>query len=391
MITAERNREVWVDWMRVIACLMVMVVHCTEPFYLGGDGAQVLTEGDAIWVALIDAAMRMCVPLFVVGSAYLQFPTRYSTGAFLKRRTLRIVVPFAVWSVFYALYWGEPVENFQSLMLNFNYSAGHLWFVYMLLGVYVLIPLLSPWAKTVKKGELQVYIGIWLLTTLLPLVRDWAMTDAGAMIYGPTGIPRQALYPLWGEASWNTYGTFYYMSGFVGFLLLGLYFRRFVPTMSARRSLLVGMPLWLVGFGISAGGVLRRIYQTSGGDFPALGTLDVAVWWETTINYDTLGVALMTMGGLLMLRTMKLSGGVYRRIVLPLSKAGYGMYLSHMVVLSVVISSARDMWGLGADGAFGIFTTPVQIVVSAAITFAVVGLCSVFLQRIPKIGEWIMG
>ena len=161
--------------------------------------------------------------------------------------------------------------------------------------------------------------------------------------------------------------------------------------MSARRSMLVGMPLWLVGFCITAGGVLRRIYQTSGSDFPALGTLDVAVWWETTLNYDTLGVALMTMGGLLMLRTMNQSGGVYRRIVLPLSKAGYGMYLSHMVVLSVVISWARDMWGLGADGAFGIFTTPVQIVVSAAITFAVVGLCSVFLQRIPKIGKWIMG
>lgn len=34
------GREVWLDWMRVAACFMVMVVHCTEPYYLGGDGGS---------------------------------------------------------------------------------------------------------------------------------------------------------------------------------------------------------------------------------------------------------------------------------------------------------------------------------------------------------------
>ena len=33
----EGNREVWIDWMRIAACFLVMVVHSTEPFYLGGD------------------------------------------------------------------------------------------------------------------------------------------------------------------------------------------------------------------------------------------------------------------------------------------------------------------------------------------------------------------
>ena len=32
------NRVVWVDWMRVAACFMVLLVHATEPFYLGGEG-----------------------------------------------------------------------------------------------------------------------------------------------------------------------------------------------------------------------------------------------------------------------------------------------------------------------------------------------------------------
>ena len=43
----SRSREVWIDWMRIAACFMVMVVHSTEPFYLGGEGSQILTRADA--------------------------------------------------------------------------------------------------------------------------------------------------------------------------------------------------------------------------------------------------------------------------------------------------------------------------------------------------------
>ena len=35
----EKQREIWVDWLRVIACFMVMTVHSTEPFYIGDGGA----------------------------------------------------------------------------------------------------------------------------------------------------------------------------------------------------------------------------------------------------------------------------------------------------------------------------------------------------------------
>ena len=92
------KREVWVDWMRVMACLMVMTVHSTEPFYLGGEGARILTANDAKWVSFFDTFVRACVPLFVVASSYLQFPLHYSTGEFLLRRVVRVVIPFIVWS-----------------------------------------------------------------------------------------------------------------------------------------------------------------------------------------------------------------------------------------------------------------------------------------------------
>lgn len=384
------RREIWVDWMRVAACFMVVMVHATEPFYLGGEGSLILTRSDAFWSSFFDSFVRACVPLFIVASSYLQFPLHYSSGEFLRRRAIRILIPFIIWSLVYAFVWGEPVSNLKDLLLNFNYAAGHLWFVYMLLGVYILMPMLSPWAEKVSKKELQVYLGIWLFTTLIPLIRDWVSNDPIAITYGPTGIPRQALFPLWGEASWNGYGMFYYISGFIGYLLMGLYFRRFVGELSWKKTLAIALPCWLGGFAISFGGFLRRVAETSEGIFPTGGGISTAVYWETTWCNDTIGVALMTIGMILIFRKITSEGRFYSKVLLPVSKASYGMYLSHLLVLVPLAGYIRGWLGSGGDGMLGIWTTPVEIVLSAVSAFVCVAIISVILRKIPKIGKYIM-
>lgn len=385
------KREIWIDWMRVAACFMVILVHSTEPFYLGGDGSLILNQADAFWSSFFDSFVRACVPLFVVASSYLQFPLHYSAGEFFRRRTVRVLIPFVVWLLVYAFVWGEPASNLKSLLLNFNYSAGHLWFVYMLIGVYLLMPLLSPWAEKVGKKELQVYLGIWLFTTFIPLIRDWVSSDPLAFAYGPTGIPRQALYPLWGEASWNGYGLFYYMSGFIGYLLLGLYFRKFVGELSWSKTLGIAIPAWLGGFTITFGGFLRRVYETSGGNFPAEGIINDAVYWETTWCNDTIGVALMTVAWILLFRKIRNEGGFYKKVLLPVSKASYGVYLSHILLLVPIGGAVREWLGSGDEGLLGFWTTPVEIVLSAILAFVAVSALSVLIQKIPKIGKYIMG
>ncbi len=384
------ERVIWLDWMRVAACLMVIVVHATEPFYLGGDGSLILTRTDAFWASFFDSLVRACVPLFIIASSYLQFPLHYSSEEFFRRRAVRILVPFVLWTVVYALVWGSPVQNFKDLLLNFNYAAGHLWFVYMLVGVYLLMPLLSPWAERVGRTELRIYLGLWLFTTVIPLLRDWVF-GAPPVVYGVSGLPRQALFPLWGEASWNAYGVFYYLSGFVGYLLLGLYVRKFLGTWSWRKTLAVALPCFAAGFALSFGGFLRRVWLSSGGEFPVGGLVEKAVWWETTWCNDTLGVALMAIAWVLLFRKIQAAGGFYRRITLPLSRAGYGMYLSHLLVLVPICTWVRGWLGSGDAGILGFWTTPAEITLSAVACFVVVGAGSIALQRIPKVGKFIMG
>ena len=384
-----RQRVIWLDFLRVTACFMVMVIHSTEPFYLGGEGGQILTATDAFWVAIFEGLCRCCVPLFLIASSYLQFPLHYSAGEFFRRRAVRILIPMLIWTVVYALVWGEPIDNFKGLLLNFNYAAGHLWFVYMLVGVYLIMPLLSPWAEKVSSRELEVYLGIWLVTTLFPFVRE-AAGGVAPLIQAADGLPAQALFPLWGEASWNAYGTFYYVSGFIGYLLVGLYLKKFL--VQSRWLRWTGWSLFLMGFVAIVRGLLNR-FSATGEVFPLTGDLAVAVAWETPITFCSLPVVLTSVGLMLVFMQGRQNGEspFYRHIILPLSQAGYGMYLIHMLVLAQFSALYRNWLGLGAEGLLGYWTTPVQILTTALSSFVVVGLLAVVIQRLPKVGKYLMG
>ena len=389
-IMPTQQREVWLDFLRVTACFMVMVIHSTEPFYLGGEGAQILTATDAFWVAVFEGLCRCCVPLFLIASSYLQFPLHYSAGDFFRRRAVRILIPMALWTVVYALVWGEPIENFKGLLLNFNYAAGHLWFVYMLVGVYLIMPLLSPWAEKVSARELEIYLGIWLITTLFPFVREAAAGGPAPLIQAADGLPAAAQFPLWGEASWNAYGTFYYVSGFIGYLLVGLYLKKFL--VRSRWLRWTGWSLFLMGFVAIVRGLLNR-FSATGEVFPLTGDLAVAVAWETPITFCSLPVVLTSVGLMLVFMQGRQNGEspFYRHIILPLSQAGYGMYLIHMLVLAQFSALYRNWLGLGAEGLLGYWTTPVQILATALSSFVVVGLLAVVIQRLPKVGKYLMG
>ena len=397
----DGERIVWLDWVRVAACFMVMLIHCTEPFFLGGEGALIASSSDAIWVGIFEGVASACVPLFVIASSYLLFPlAEGDTLRFFKRRALRILPGLLLWSLIYAFVYGQPAENLKGLLLNFNYAAGHLWFVYMLAGLYILMPLLSPWASKVSKRELQIYLAIWLFTTLIPIIRDAALGGELTIIYGPTGVPRQALYPLWGEASWNSYGLFYYFSGFVGYLLLGLYFKRFTDTLSWRRTLSIALPLMAVGFAIHFGGFIQRVFFVDDSSSPILeGGLELGIRWQTTWGNDTIGVVLLTIGWILLFRKIKdADNPFFRYVIKPASQAGYGIYLSHMLLLVPISALFREIILFGETAPFGertafggVFATPLAIVLGAVATFICTSAAVILFRRCISFikGAWI--
>ena len=62
-----------------------------------------------------------------------------------------------------------------------------------------------------------------------------------------------------------------------------------------------------------------------------------------------------------------------------------------MLVLGYVSAWIRSAMGTGSAGVLGYWTTPVEILLTALISFAVVGFMAVLIQRIPKAGKYLMG
>ena len=124
--------------------------------------------------------------------------------------------------------------------------------------------------------------------------------------------------------------------------------------------------------------------------FPVEGAVGMAALWEGPWLNDTLGVALMAIGWILVFRKISSGSRFYERIVLPVSKASYGMYLCHMLLLGYVSTWLRSSLGVGEAGVLGIWTTPVQILGTAILSFIGVAIFSVLIRKIPKVGKWVM-
>ena len=362
------NRVVFLDWLRVIACFMVMVIHSSEPFYLGGEAPNVTSianKWDAIWISIVESVCRVCVPLFVMASSYLLFPLKKPTGEFFRRRLARILVPFIVWACAYVWWFGD---SWGKACFNFPDAGGHLWFVPMLLGLYLLMPLLSPWAEKVTERELRGWLILWLVTTTFPYLRRvWTA------LYGDPSFG--AVPYLYGECPWNMFGMFHYVSGFIGYMLLGFWFRRFAPDFSWRRTLAVAVPLWLVGAAIMGGGFYFRIPE-----FPCAKPYAFAVDLEMSIEYCSTGVAVAVIAAFMLIRKITADGAFYRWIVRPLSEAGYGTSLLHMFALLVVFDVVRPHCN-----------TPATIFVTAVASYAIASAAGVLIRRIPFVGKLIVG
>jgi surface polysaccharide O-acyltransferase-like enzyme len=193
---------------------MVIQIHTGEFYYIGSTG-EVIHGNNAYWVGWYNSLCRSSVPLFGMISGFFLFPLP-DTGSFYKKRLSRVVIPFVVWCIFYAFYQffrGQvslniALINILKIPVNFGTEIGHLWYVYMLTGIYLFAPIISPWIATASRRNIELYLLLWAVSLSLPYVH--------------------LVFPqVLGEAYWNKTPTLYYFSGFLGYVVLANYIKRF--------------------------------------------------------------------------------------------------------------------------------------------------------------------
>jgi len=151
--TPPKSRDLSMDILRAFACFLVVLLH------VAANKWSEIPPAESGWKAVnfYDSLSRSCVPLFVMISGVFMLGRDIEIGTLYRKNILRLATAYVFWAVAYAvggaLLSGESfsIETAKNVLQAAISGHYHLWFVPMLIGVYMFVPLLRPMAKRGKK------------------------------------------------------------------------------------------------------------------------------------------------------------------------------------------------------------------------------------------------
>lgn len=330
------QRIVYLDSLRIIACLMIVLMHAPHPD--AGLPGILLTP--------ISYLTASGIGLFFMVSGALLLPVSSDTSSFLKRRLSKIVGPLLIWSVFYMtvnLITGEiSIYDMGRSVLSMLFSTqGHgvLWFLYTLAGLYFVAPVISPFLKKASERELRFYLMLWLVAMCFPLFS-------------------QIL-----EVNRSTTGMLYYFTGYLGYFVLGYYMHTYHPQIPKLVvACLFFVPVAFLG-GYKYWGVNFEFFDICG--------------------YLSIFVGMMCIGWYYLAQRINLCVKVGMiKLMAEISNCCFGIYLMHIFIMRYLLwhvdSIVFEYGGIG------------QILLTWLLTF-VISLVFTYLISYLPFAEFIVG
>lgn len=381
-----RPHIAWIDCARWIAMFLVVACHACDPFNCSPESLK--NPEFVRWGAIWGSMLRPCVPLFVMITGALLLPVRErGLGEFYKKRIPRVLFPFLIWSMLYTLFpWfsslltatpeaareltttffpysgfmnddagpettlGAALATLLTVPFSFNYFSVHLWYVYMLIGLYLYLPIFSAWVEKASMKSKLIFLGIWAGTLLLPY----------ANVFLTPLLPFGEGY-LFGTCSWNAFGTFYAFAGFNGYLLLGNVLAETAGKFSVKKICVIALPMLIAGtlltflgfFWVRLAGSLDNpdVFNalTSGGgiagmlgdaarglagtDSESLAAIAKMFQAEPMVElfwtYCSLNVVISSAALFMLISKIRLAPGKFANFLATLGKLGFGVYVVH--------------------------------------------------------------
>jgi len=211
-----------VDTGRLVAIVLVVAQHISGPLAQAGDAAP-----PSVWLfgLTVQSIARFSVPLFVMLSGALMLrPSDESAADFYVRRFHRVALPALVWIlIYYAftyLYLGHTFQADEVVLgLLRGRPYNHLYFIYLILGLYAFTPILRTAIRSLTVAQFNLLVGLTV---------GWVMVD--------TAI-RAAVGLTWTNSAltWSV--------AFIGYYLLGY---RLLGKRLSRGETWAAIGLWLL-------------------------------------------------------------------------------------------------------------------------------------------------
>jgi surface polysaccharide O-acyltransferase-like enzyme len=301
----------------------------------------------------------------------------YEIGSFLKKRLSRVVIPFLFWSLVYVWYsWysadgtvkfgPDAWANVKQVLHLLKYgSSYHLWYVYMLIGLYFFIPVIGKFVRNASEKEILYFLFVWF----------------GVMLITQPYLSR-----------YNPAVDMHYFAGFAGYLVLGHYlaFKEFnAPNLRWWMALLFIVSVAV----IAVGSWWLYTYKTYPG----------------TMFYEPVNPAIVALSASIFIffkYSMPKVSPVIIRIRDFAGKYNYGIYLAHALVL-YFLDDPFDFCGKYFEPIFNylfknnipydfsisykLCTPIVSIPLTALAAFGISLLLVWLVNKIPLVGKWISG
>jgi surface polysaccharide O-acyltransferase-like enzyme len=353
-IPSQQTQQLnWVNNLRVIALFAVIVLHASSPL-LGGYGK--VPQGQWLAADFYNALTRFAVPVFVMITGALLLGRDNEVISFLKKRLSRVIIPFLFWSLIYIVYayYNEDIEYTGNMwttikqilhQLKFG-SSYHLWYVYMLIGLYLIIPVLSKFIRNAKEKEIVYFLLICLLVILF-------------------GQPYMERY--------NPQIDTRYFAGYIGYLVLGYYLAN---KTFASRYMVTGMCLLFI---ISVAVI-------------TLGTRGLFNYYNgiSTLMYEPLSwtVVILSSAMFLWIRYVQLKvPAAFIKLRDFTGKYNYGIYLAHALFLTLLDAPELTGFSLSYKSFNPLFSIPLTALVAFILSLLLVYL----VNKLPWVGKYISG
>lgn len=304
---------------------------------------------------LYNALSRWGVPIFVMisGSLFIgrEIPIKKLYGKYI----LRIVVAYLFWSTVYAVV-TDPHATLAGWVMDIVQGSYHMWFLYMIIGLYISQPILNQIAKS--KQLTEYFICIAAVTSFL-FPQIIAIAELGP-------YPVELLGGI--VSSVNSRLRLGLFGGFAAYFLLGHYLRSYELTQKKKRLIYLG-------------GIIGLFVTVIG-----YSTLCLKLHENNEIFLDNLSINLLLVSTAIFVlaRENKASHRhlLPERMLSRLSDDSFGIYLVHVFVIrfiSPITSIVTDAVG-----------TFISIPLMALVVFATSLVAVEILKRIPILSRYIV-
>lgn len=152
----KKERLIYADILRIVCVFGVLVIHSVSLFW---RHIPIKTVSWTVF-ACLDSVFRFAVPVFVMISGMFMLSPEKDRGIknLYSKNILRIFTSFVFWSLLYAVFNSIPTNpdihfSIHKFFLRIIQGEYHLWFLFMIAGLYMVTPVLRKIVEDKKLTE----------------------------------------------------------------------------------------------------------------------------------------------------------------------------------------------------------------------------------------------